>query len=379
MSVYAQDYGYFFNSENSDRTYSASAFETWLLPFFAPGVFYDCFEVTELDTPDMAVNVSGGYANLNGCVGYFPTSNTLTIDVAHGVYARYDAIVLRRDNINRRITMEVVKGEASANPSQYHPQRDSDIYECVVALVKVNAGATKIYQTNIYDRRLYANYCGYVITAVQTPDFEDLYTQFTASFMEWFDEMKDQLDEDAAGHLQLEIDDINSGIDSLEDGLAIVVDGDSTTHTGGAAVGSYVLLKNSSISGCPDGAYTAAKVIPANTAIDSTYLTAVSDGIANALNSRASANNYDTAVDLTAYSTASLYTAASDGYVTLRTTAQGGIATVNLYDAVESTNMLSRVKQQDSTAQGMSIYVKKGMKMYGAATGSATSKFIPLK
>ena len=50
-----------------------------------------------------------------------------------------------------------------------------------------------------------------------------------------------------------------------------------------AAAGKYVIVRNSSISGRPDGLYTAAKAIPANTVIDSTYLTAVSGGGLNRL------------------------------------------------------------------------------------------------
>lgn len=45
------------------------------------------------------------------------------------------------------------------------------------------------------------------------------------------------------------------------------------------AQGKYVALINSSISGLSDGLYKAAAAIPANTAIDSTYLTAVSGGL----------------------------------------------------------------------------------------------------
>ena len=72
----------------------------------------------------------------------------------------------------------------------------------------------------------------------------------------------------------------------LDDDLAIVVNGNKTTYASGAAIGDYVLLRNSTITGCDDGAYIAAKAIPANTAIDSTYLTAVSGGVANALNGK---------------------------------------------------------------------------------------------
>lgn len=78
-------------------------------------------------------------------------------------------------------------------------------------------------------------------------------------------------------------DNIGAGTVALEEGLAIVVDGNKTSHTGGAAIGDYVLVKNSTITDITDGGYTAAKAIPANTVIDKTYLTACSKGALNSL------------------------------------------------------------------------------------------------
>ena len=53
----------------------------------------------------------------------------------------------------------------------------------------------------------------------------------------------------------------------------------------GAAEGEYVLLRNSTIAGKSDGAYKAAKAIPANTNIDSTYLgSPITSGISNDIN-----------------------------------------------------------------------------------------------
>ena len=69
--------------------------------------------------------------------------------------------------------------------------------------------------------------------------------------------------------------------DVTADMLGIVINGNSTPV--GASVGQYVIVKNSTISGITDGLYTAAQAIPANTAIDATYLTAVSDGGLNAV------------------------------------------------------------------------------------------------
>ena len=55
----------------------------------------------------------------------------------------------------------------------------------------------------------------------------------------------------------------------------------------GAAEGEYVLLRNSTITGKTDGAYKAAKAIPANTNIDSTYLgSPITGGISNDINSK---------------------------------------------------------------------------------------------
>ena len=131
MSVYAQEYGYFFNSNNSDRKYNADSFETWLKPFFVSGVFQGGLQVKAQSDPDMTVQVTPGYANLNGKPAHWPDTNNLTIATASGVYDRIDTIVLRRDNTNRAISIEVVTGTASASPQPVAPVRTSDIFELV--------------------------------------------------------------------------------------------------------------------------------------------------------------------------------------------------------------------------------------------------------
>jgi hypothetical protein len=71
--------------------------------------------------------------------------------------------------------------------------------------------------------------------------------------------------------------------------IGIVVNGNKTGVGITAAIGQYVILKNSTITGKDDGLYTAEKAIPANTVIDGTYLsTAVSGGGLNALSDQMS-------------------------------------------------------------------------------------------
>ena len=246
MSVYAQEYGYFFNSQNSDRKYNADSFETWLKPFFISGVFAGTLQVTAQNTPDMTVKVSPGFANLNGKPGYWPDTNTLSLETASGVYSRIDTIVLRRDNTNRQISLEVVTGVASASPQPTAPQRTSDIFELVLAQILVGVGVTEITAANITDTRTNTTICGYVTATVDQMDFDQFKTQFDGwiadfeaseeewqddtmeAFTAWFEEIRGQLDEDAAGHLQNEIDDLQANLDSIIQYSAFTVelDGD---------------------------------------------------------------------------------------------------------------------------------------------------------
>ena len=226
MSAYAQEYGYFFNS-NNDRTYNAESFEAWLKPFFVSGVFAGCLQVKAQSTPDMTVYVTPGYANLDGKPAYWPTNNTMALSVASGVYPRIDTIVLRRDNTNRAISIEVVTGTASSSPQPTAPTRNNDTFELVLAEVYVAAGVTSVTQSNITDKRPDTDVCGYVMCTIETPDFSELYDQFLsqcedtieaeeddfddlltakqATFELWFQNLHDELDSNQAAHLQNEI------------------------------------------------------------------------------------------------------------------------------------------------------------------------------
>ena len=202
--------------------------------------------VTAQNTPDMTVKVSPGFANLNGKPGYWPDTNTLSLETASGVYSRIDTIVLRRDNTNRQISLEVVTGVASASPQPTAPQRTSDIFELVLAQILVGVGVTEITAANITDTRTDSTICGYVTATVDQMDFDQFKTQFDgwvadfeaseeewqddtmAAFAAWFEEIRGQLDEDAAGHLQNEIDDLQADLDSIIQYSAFTVelDGD---------------------------------------------------------------------------------------------------------------------------------------------------------
>ncbi|MEV5543122.1 hypothetical protein AB0L13_40505 [Saccharopolyspora shandongensis] len=118
--------------------------------------------VVALDQPGMGVKVIAGQcvipvAGELGYVGTLPTSGTLDIAPADQTNPRIDLIVARvadsaEDTGDRRFTVEVVQGVASATPSE---PSVSGMNCVVVAAVRVKASATSITLADITDRRLF--------------------------------------------------------------------------------------------------------------------------------------------------------------------------------------------------------------------------------
>ena len=108
------------------------------------------------------------------------------------------------------------------------------------------------------------------------------------------------------------------GSNVTADMLGIVIKGNSTPI--GADVGQYVIVKNSTISSITDGLYKAVKVIPANTAINSTYLTKVNSGGMNDLKSSYEKWMFPKGTPITVSFpvNGSQYTAPSDGNLEIR-------------------------------------------------------------
>lgn len=244
------DYGFFFNSINGDRVYDADSFSTWLRKFFTSGVFEGELAVTAAE--GMIVEVGSGYANVDGKVRFFNSPQTVALSPANSTYPRIDTIAVERNDVNREITLKYITGQYSGNtPSPAERQWGNGVYQLVLAQVYVGAGVTSISQANIADTRPDSNLCGYVMGTVEEIDLSQILAQSQEQFAEWFDRMKDQLSEDAAGNLQLEIDSINDVLYDPEtdgthlrtnltvDGLAFSVRGLAapTVH---APIGVYI-------------------------------------------------------------------------------------------------------------------------------------------
>lgn len=228
MAVNGDSYGYFWDSSDGDRKYSSNSFAKVFNQFFTTGVFNGNFGITA--NGGMEIKCSGGYANIQGRIGYFDET-LFTLEAAHSTYPRRDAIVVACDYVNRKITLRVEQGQySSTNAPRYYPTRSDEVYELVVGYVYVGAGVTEITTANIEDYRFSKVSCGIVTGTVEEINVEQLTTKLEYNFTQWFLHIKGQLSTDAAGKLQNEIDGLvdnlnasqidysntNSGLESIK-------------------------------------------------------------------------------------------------------------------------------------------------------------------
>lgn len=170
----------------------------------------------------MNVVVNPGFAICAGGLKLEENQRTLAIQAADSNYDRIDTVVLRwNDNDSERICdLYIVEGIPAASPLRPELTRTESIWELGLADLFVNKNASAISNQRITDTRYETARCG-IISAISEFDTTTLYQQvqadlagFKASeqadFITWFNDIKGQLSEDAAGNLQKQIGTLES-------------------------------------------------------------------------------------------------------------------------------------------------------------------------
>lgn len=216
--------------EEYDRVYLAQHFAAYFASFIANGVFAEHsnqLQVVEMATPQMQVGIERGQAWINGY--WYENTDMLYIpvDVADGVLNRIDSVVLRLGFSERSMWLAVKKGTPAINPIAPEVMRTADYYELQLATISIPASSIKITQAQITDTRMNQDVCGWVTGVVKQLDTTTLFNQFETYFEEfkqlneneftaWFDRIKGQLSEDAAGKIQIELDKHSVHLNNLD-------------------------------------------------------------------------------------------------------------------------------------------------------------------
>lgn len=268
----------YLNGEEYDRVYLAAQFAAYFASFIGNGVYAEHsnqLQVVAMPTPQMQVGVEKGQGWINGY--WYENTDTmyLPIEVADGVLNRIDSIVLRLGFTERNMWLMVKKGTPAVNPIAPEVTRTADYYDLQLATVSIPASSIRITQAQIQDTRMNQDVCGWVTGVVKQLDTTTLFNQFETYFQEfkennqadyeewtetqkqawlswvsgqetdftdwtdeqkeeyetwyathinqwqsdfdtWFENIKGQLGEDAAGNLQNQIDEHEARLNNLE-------------------------------------------------------------------------------------------------------------------------------------------------------------------
>lgn len=215
----------FFRSVSGDRKYDVKFLARWAAAFVSRGVYNGELEITAGDGMTAILPVGRAWNGPDGeCYKYENDSPiVLTISNADGVLHRKDTVVLRWDINERSITVQVLQGAFSSNPTAPEIVRNAEQYDLKLAEISIPAGTTAITNALITDTRLENSVCGIVTGVIDQVDTTTLYNQiqsdlqhfrsvneagFTAwsdgqkaDFDAWFAGVKDILGEDEAGNL----------------------------------------------------------------------------------------------------------------------------------------------------------------------------------
>ena len=250
----AVTYG-FYNALEHDRLYDAIQMSSIFDGIIQDGIFSTIGTSMIVTAPEdgMYVNVGPGRAWFNHTWTYNDTIYPIEAEEAEVVLDRIDAVVLEVNSAAevRANRIYFIKGTPSSDPVKPTMIHNPEVNQYALAYVHIRAGQTTIFQQDI-ENVVGTDETPFVTGLLQQVSVErlllqwddefhryfanfkrvseaDLLTWFNArkdeydawfadmeregaedleTFDTWFQHMKDQLDEDAAGHLQAEIDEL---------------------------------------------------------------------------------------------------------------------------------------------------------------------------
>lgn len=208
----------FYNSENGDRVYNATDLTKIFDGVIQDGVFQtigDHFQVTQVNGSNSACYVKTGKAWLDHTYTVNDSVLTLNFDpVTVGAQSRIDAVVIDIDIDNRINDIIIVKGTQSTEPVKPTLINETDHKQYALAYITIKGSENSYVKDENIENNVGSNnnvdpthpVLPWVIGAMQVVSPTDIVNQLEAQITAWFDNMRGQLTEEAAIHLQDEID-----------------------------------------------------------------------------------------------------------------------------------------------------------------------------
>ena len=204
-------YSFPWNDVNGDRLYDAEDFMRFFAAFLKTGVvmsFKDGLKIQSAQN-GMNIQVGAGSAVIDGGSYLNDEAIAIQVNVASSIQDRVDSVVLRMDKNARATQLFYKAGDTTV-------ARNDTVYELQLATISVKTNAIQITDADITDMRSDPTVCGW-----STPfdninvdgiveQYKEIFEQKDLEFQAWFQNLKNQLDDNQAANLQNQIDNLGS-------------------------------------------------------------------------------------------------------------------------------------------------------------------------
>ena len=205
----------FYNSIKGDRKYNALEMSSIFDGIIVDGVYMSIGDALNVKSSGgMGITVGIGRAWFNHTWTLNDSIMPLTLESSDVLLNRIDAVVLEINNDSdvRKNTIKILKGTPASNPVKPSLIKSEMVNQYPLAYITIGKGVLSISQSNI-ENAVGTSACPYVTGVLKGMDIDKLVAQWGAQWAEWlssntdafntwFNEMKNQLSEDAAGNLQ---------------------------------------------------------------------------------------------------------------------------------------------------------------------------------
>ena len=214
----------FYNSVEGDRVYDAVQFGQIFDGIITDGVYATYLKAMVVKASENAgeVIIQPGRAWFNHTWSYNDADLVMQAPAPEVLLDRIDALVLdinEEQNVRTNSFVWVQGTPASVNPERPTLIHTTTHNQYPLCYIRRHAETTTIYTEDITNM-VGTSECPFVTGVLEGVDVDIWLAQWDAEFHTWengkqadfeawFQNIRDQLDEDAAGHLQNEIDDIN--------------------------------------------------------------------------------------------------------------------------------------------------------------------------
>jgi hypothetical protein len=220
----------FYDSLDGDRKYNAEQMSAMFDGLITDGIFATigtAMVVTASSGTTVNVGIGKAWFNHTWTVNDAPLA--VELSAAETVLDRIDAVVLEIDasSLVRANSVKVIEGTAASSPARPTLTNEGKVHQYALAYIYRTAGSKSISQSDITSM-VGTDDTPFVTAILETVSLDELLGQWRdeldqfvanksaevdtwtaneeADFTTWFDNVKGQLSEDAAGHLQNEID-----------------------------------------------------------------------------------------------------------------------------------------------------------------------------